>query len=169
MVRDQAGAILAQGGPYPQAYTQYDTTFCLPEGCYAFTVFDTYGDGICCGFGDGLYTYPLTTKSSLQGANLPSTRPTTFASTPPAGCTYPMPATSPNATDDDGSCDFESCAGCTNPDACNLPQRNHRQRNMPVHLLRLHRCECVQLQPGSHTRRQFLRIQLLHPRRLGAG
>ncbi len=28
---------------------------CLPEGCYTFTLFDAYGDGICCGFGEGNY------------------------------------------------------------------------------------------------------------------
>lgn len=27
--------------------------FCLPEGCYEFFVSDSYGDGLCCGYGDG--------------------------------------------------------------------------------------------------------------------
>ena len=30
-------------------------TICLPAGCYDFTLRDTYGDGICCGFGQGSY------------------------------------------------------------------------------------------------------------------
>ena len=34
--------------------------------------------------------------------------------TDPAACNY-----DPNATVDDGLCDFESCIGCTDPDACN--------------------------------------------------
>ena len=29
---------------------------CLPEACYTFTIFDSFGDGICCGFGQGSYT-----------------------------------------------------------------------------------------------------------------
>lgn len=26
---------------------------CIPKGCYTFTVFDSNGDGMCCGFGGG--------------------------------------------------------------------------------------------------------------------
>ena len=29
--------------------------FCLEAGCYNFTIFDSYGDGICCGEGDGYF------------------------------------------------------------------------------------------------------------------
>ena len=29
---------------------------CLPEGCYTFTINDTYGDGLCCTAGEGSYT-----------------------------------------------------------------------------------------------------------------
>lgn len=29
--------------------------FCLPEGCYKFIIYDSYGDGICCGEGNGKY------------------------------------------------------------------------------------------------------------------
>ena len=29
---------------------------CLPEGCYDLTVNDSFGDGICCAYGDGSYT-----------------------------------------------------------------------------------------------------------------
>ncbi len=28
---------------------------CLPSGCYFFEIFDEYGDGICCGYGQGSY------------------------------------------------------------------------------------------------------------------
>lgn len=30
-------------------------TFCLPDGCYTFTINDSYGDGICCTYGNGFY------------------------------------------------------------------------------------------------------------------
>lgn len=30
-------------------------TFCLPDGCYEFTINDSYGDGICCSYGNGSY------------------------------------------------------------------------------------------------------------------
>ncbi len=29
--------------------------YCLEDGCYTFTIFDSYGDGICCSYGDGSY------------------------------------------------------------------------------------------------------------------
>jgi PKD repeat protein len=37
--------------------TTYNLTPCIGVGCYTFTIFDSYGDGICCGFsGNGSYT-----------------------------------------------------------------------------------------------------------------
>lgn len=35
--------------------TTYSLPYCLPEGCYNFVIYDEYGDGICCVFGQGLY------------------------------------------------------------------------------------------------------------------
>jgi hypothetical protein len=37
-----------------------NTAFCLPDGCYKFTIYDDYGDGICCGFFSGNGSYTLT-------------------------------------------------------------------------------------------------------------
>ena len=52
------GTILFSGGPYPgQNSTQVIETWCLdPDECYQFTIFDSYGDGICCGYGQGDYS-----------------------------------------------------------------------------------------------------------------
>lgn len=56
-VRDSTGDLLHEGGPYPNTTngTVVNESFCLPEGCYDFTIFDAYGDGICCGYGVGKY------------------------------------------------------------------------------------------------------------------
>lgn len=35
--------------------SNYNFNLCLPEGCYTFTIYDSYGDGMCCEFGDGNY------------------------------------------------------------------------------------------------------------------
>jgi len=45
------------GGPYQDDLDQTLVTeeFCLSEACYTFTIEDQFGDGICCGFGDGSY------------------------------------------------------------------------------------------------------------------
>ncbi len=53
-----AGALIAQGGPYDQEFTTYEERFCLDlDACYGFVIFDSAGDGICCGFGEGSYQF----------------------------------------------------------------------------------------------------------------
>jgi hypothetical protein len=57
-IKNSAGGIVASGGPYntsPDGSTITSTT-CLPAGCYTYTILDTYGDGICCAFGNGSYS-----------------------------------------------------------------------------------------------------------------
>jgi len=39
--------------------------FCLPDGCYDLTINDTYGDGICCAYGNGSYTIKDTNGNEL--------------------------------------------------------------------------------------------------------
>lgn len=38
------------------AATSYNIPLCLPDGCYRFLITDTEGDGICCAYGDGVFT-----------------------------------------------------------------------------------------------------------------
>ncbi|HRF80734.1 MAG TPA: S8 family serine peptidase [Flavobacteriales bacterium] len=52
------GTTYASGGPYTQyasngQYPQTTGTACLPDGCYELRINDSYGDGICCAFGNG--------------------------------------------------------------------------------------------------------------------
>jgi hypothetical protein len=74
-LKNAAGTILYSGGPYTNATangTQNLVTnqaWSLPaNGCYTFTINDSYGDGICCAYGAG--TYSITTNS---GATLVAT------------------------------------------------------------------------------------------------
>ena len=62
--REIGGAVLYSG-----SYNESDdnTTFIetfgvVQDNCYEFEIFDTFGDGICCEFGEGFYT--LTTDSA---------------------------------------------------------------------------------------------------------
>ncbi len=51
------GSTLYSGGPYSDDGTLYTQTFCLDSGeCYVFRIDDAYGDGICCGYGQGYYS-----------------------------------------------------------------------------------------------------------------
>ena len=38
-----------------------------PDGCYDFTIFDTFGDGICCAYGDGYYNVYLNGELVGEG------------------------------------------------------------------------------------------------------
>ncbi|MCK4342339.1 MAG: hypothetical protein KAY37_11520, partial [Phycisphaerae bacterium] len=49
-------AIVCSGGPYANALTLYTEQCCVPDaGCYHFVIYDSYGDGICCAYGNGYY------------------------------------------------------------------------------------------------------------------
>ena len=120
-VTDAGGVTVWSGGPYDAAGTSYAETTCLPYGCYTFTINDSYGDGICCGFGQG--SYSLTSGGSVlaSGGEFGSTASVEFCLEAPAvlGCTDPTAVNyNPLATADDGSC-IESISGCTNVAACN--------------------------------------------------
>ena len=49
--------VVESGGPYSnnQSGTKKTKTFCIPDGCYTLYVDDSYGDGICCDYGDGSF------------------------------------------------------------------------------------------------------------------
>jgi hypothetical protein len=56
-VTDQAdGTVYCSGGPYEEANTLFFESCEVPDGvCVNFTIYDSFGDGICCAWGDGYY------------------------------------------------------------------------------------------------------------------
>ena len=52
------GEKMAQGNNYDESYIgeTIDEAICLPDGCYKLVVRDSYGDGICCDYGDGTFS-----------------------------------------------------------------------------------------------------------------
>ena len=61
---NENGEILYEGGPYSDQATLVTQRLCLdPEACYVFTMFDSYGDGICCVYGEG--NYEITDEEGL--------------------------------------------------------------------------------------------------------
>ena len=105
-------------------------------GCYTFTMYDTYGDGLYASqwgaFADGtagVYSMDGETEVGIvweyNGASgiefsetyvgIEALVISSFEGcTDPAACNY-----WPVATVDDGSCEYVSCAGCMDPSACN--------------------------------------------------
>jgi hypothetical protein len=50
--------VVYSGGPYQDGMDQTveNIELCIAEGCYTFTIFDSWGDGICCEYGEGSFT-----------------------------------------------------------------------------------------------------------------
>lgn len=79
----------------------FDSSATIEDGS---CVYGTCGDGIC-----DLACGENATSCPTDCAN------TVFGCTDAGACNFDS-----NATDDDGSCEFESCAGCTDATACNF-------------------------------------------------
>lgn len=53
---NSAGTAVYSGGNYSAAGTVFTETWTLSDmDCYTFIIYDTYGDGICCAWGEGFY------------------------------------------------------------------------------------------------------------------
>ena len=67
---DEQGNEIASGGPYSQQTTLITQEVCVnPDSCYAFTIFDIYGDGIVSG-GNVIGNYQILNDEGLALANL---------------------------------------------------------------------------------------------------
>lgn len=109
-IRNGGGTVVASGGPYAGAGTTVVSDECLIDGCYDFTIYDSYGDGICCGYGNGSYEVTDGATVLASGGEFGASETTNFClgggGIP--GCTDPSAHNyDPSATVDDGSC--ETC------------------------------------------------------------
>jgi len=85
-VTDVFGNTVASGGPYGQGLAFIYEPLCLPEGCYDFTIFDSYGDGLFDGVTTGTYTLiDISGNTLVSGAgNFGASETTDFCVS--AGC-----------------------------------------------------------------------------------
>ncbi len=79
-VRDANGTVVAQGtGNSFQSGTVVLEELCLPTGCYTLSIYDSWGDGMCCQHGAGAYQLLDSTGSALvQGGIFGSVERTNF-------------------------------------------------------------------------------------------
>ncbi|MEO0727097.1 MAG: zinc metalloprotease, partial [Bacteroidota bacterium] len=77
-ITDAGGAVVASGGPYGSTGTLFTSTECLVDGCYDFTIFDSYGDGICCAYGTGEYTVTVNGQVVASGGEFGASETTNF-------------------------------------------------------------------------------------------
>lgn len=78
-----SGSTIASGGTYGSQADGSTLTIdvgCLDDGCYDFIITDTYGDGICCSYGNG--SYSLTNSDTgvvlASGGSFTSSETTNF-------------------------------------------------------------------------------------------
>ena len=71
--------VLASGGPYSNAGSTVTEDICLPDNCYDFVIYDSYGDGICCVWGNGSYALTDASNNTLaSGGSFGSSETTNF-------------------------------------------------------------------------------------------
>jgi hypothetical protein len=84
-ITDGSGTTMASGGPYSDGNdgSLESAQACLEEGvCYDFTINDSYGDGICCGFGNGSYEVLIGANVLASGGEFTDTETTNFCVPP---------------------------------------------------------------------------------------
>jgi len=66
-------------------------TVCLPQnGCYAFSIYDSYGDGICCAYGNGSYNVYVNNTLTASGGSFGNRDYQWFNCQPGQGCSNPQ-------------------------------------------------------------------------------
>ena len=118
-VVDGNGNTLYSGGTYgnlPDGSTLTET-FCLPDGCYDYNIFDTYGDGICCAYGNGSYSVTDASGNVLaSGGSFGASETTNFCFGGGGGptCTDGIQ----NGDETGVDCGGSICAPCSTPPTC---------------------------------------------------
>lgn len=80
-IKDSNDNIVQAGGGFPKASAGQivKDTICLPDGCYTFTMYDSYGDGMCCDYGNGGYILKDKMGEILaEGGDFPTSEVTDF-------------------------------------------------------------------------------------------
>lgn len=88
---NDAGVTIQTGGTYGGQADGSTLTLdlCLVDDCYTFTMLDAYGDGMCCGFGNGSYSLTQGGTTLASGATFTSSDPTDFCIGGPGADTTP--------------------------------------------------------------------------------
>jgi hypothetical protein len=74
---DVSGIEIASGTGFDQS-RPYEIVRCLTGGTYTLTVFDSGGDGLCCGYGEGSYEVALDGNVIKSGASFGASESVTF-------------------------------------------------------------------------------------------
>ena len=113
--------------PAYDSNSYYETMVTLEAGQYNLVIYDDFGDGICCAYGEGFFglsnscglntfVYDFAGPTATIYFDLLACPPPLYGCADIAACNYDE-----NATNDDGSCDY-SCLvyGCMEAEALNF-------------------------------------------------
>ncbi|MEL7422377.1 MAG: M43 family zinc metalloprotease [Bacteroidota bacterium] len=112
-ITNAGGAVVASGGPYGSTGTLFTSNECLDDGCYDFTIFDSYGDGICCAYGNGSYSVTVDGQTVASGGAFASSETTNFCIGGSSGPTCDDGIQNGDETGVD--CGGSSCPACPPP------------------------------------------------------
>jgi len=84
-----------QSDSYQSQETEHVEEYCIPFGEYEFTIEDAWGDGICCGHGEGFYTLEYNGVEIKSGGSFGPSESTTFGSCSSSGPPTQSPVLSP--------------------------------------------------------------------------
>ena len=113
-IRDASNNVIASGGTYGSQPDGSTVTIdvCAADGCYDFTIYDSYGDGICCAYGNGSYTVTDQNGTVLaSGGEFGSSETTNFClgGPPPPTCDDGVQ----NGDEEGVDCGGSSCPPCS--------------------------------------------------------
>lgn len=94
------GGEVVMTNPDLSAEQTYTTSKCLNKDCYIFEITDSFGDGICCGFGLGSFSVTLGGSEILSGNEFGISVNVPFCTNEPTSTELPSasPAVSPSAS-----------------------------------------------------------------------
>lgn len=79
-ILNSSGQVVESGGTYGSQAdgSSLTITKCLAAGCYTFKINDSYGDGICCAYGNGSYSVTSNGTTLASGGSFGSSESTNF-------------------------------------------------------------------------------------------
>jgi hypothetical protein len=78
LVNGTTGVVAASGANYSNNQTINQTVALNPNDCYTFTIYDAYGDGICCSSGQGSYSLKIGSEVIASGGAFATRESTSF-------------------------------------------------------------------------------------------
>ena len=112
-IKNSSGTIIYSGGPYSNPNSINTHELCLPTGCYTFSIYDSYGDGICCAYGPGYYNIMQGTTTLISGGQFGTSEIKSFCASGSSNptCTDGIQNGNETGVDCGGNC--PACPTCT--------------------------------------------------------